>query len=201
MPLEYQSDRSLEEIYQPHLENPGNPDDRATPLQTYTLFLVFALGFVWLARKINGEKIDTSLLCNRALSCLNTVLRTEPAVVSYPRVISAHSSPASLPFSCCHFGHVLIMAGRISFLWCPLSLSLSSSWVCITNHRTTLQRTKRTAGGFCSGPSSVRNAPVSTSSALFFNPSVGRSSHTCLPPRRGHYYCDADPPRPDWHSG
>lgn len=59
-----------------------SPADRASPLQTYTLFLVFAMGCVWVAQRGSGTKIDTSLLRNRALECLPTVLRTESSVVS-----------------------------------------------------------------------------------------------------------------------
>lgn len=67
---------SLREIYK------GNPDETATPLQTFTFFLVFALGLVWLSRGKKGDKIDTTLLRNRALSNLSAVLKTESGIVS-----------------------------------------------------------------------------------------------------------------------
>lgn len=63
----------------------SDPDKHATPLQTYNLFLIFSISCVWLAQRGNGNRIDTSLLRNRALANLHTILHTEPAV----RCISA----------------------------------------------------------------------------------------------------------------
>ncbi|KAL1406729.1 hypothetical protein Q8F55_006133 [Vanrija albida] len=51
-----------------------------TPGPTCRLFFVFSIACVWLAQRGSGDRIDTSLLRNRALSCLLQVLRTEDSV-------------------------------------------------------------------------------------------------------------------------
>lgn len=70
-----EAENSLAEIYE------GDPDETATPLQTFSFFLIFALGLVWQFQGKDGEKIDTTLLRNRALSNLSAVLKTESGIV------------------------------------------------------------------------------------------------------------------------
>ncbi|KAL1407849.1 hypothetical protein Q8F55_007285 [Vanrija albida] len=58
----------------------GRPDAAATPLQTARLFLVFAVGSVWLSQRGSGDRIDTTLLRNRAAAALPEVIRTASGV-------------------------------------------------------------------------------------------------------------------------
>ncbi|WOO78296.1 Protein STB5 [Vanrija pseudolonga] len=70
----------LEHVYRPSSPTPADPDAAATPLQTCHLFLVFAIGAKWLAQRGSWERVDTTMLRNRAVECLGRVLREDRGV-------------------------------------------------------------------------------------------------------------------------
>ncbi|KAL1407846.1 hypothetical protein Q8F55_007282 [Vanrija albida] len=67
-------------LAEPSSPTPADPDAATTPLQTCHLFLVFAIGAMWLAQRGSWERIDTTLLRNRAVECLGRVLREDRGV-------------------------------------------------------------------------------------------------------------------------
>jgi hypothetical protein len=62
-------------------------DGKATPLQEYTMTLVFAIACQYLAQR-DGEQLDTAAFRQKAFSLIGVVLRTEPAIVGYPLRLS-----------------------------------------------------------------------------------------------------------------
>lgn len=54
-------------------------DTKATPLQEYTMTLVFAITYQWMAQR-EGEQLDTAAFRQKAFSLIGVVLRTEPAI-------------------------------------------------------------------------------------------------------------------------